>query len=147
MNNTIDVVFIHGAGLGSYIWNKVLRHIQLPAIATDIPETNNTVSRETLSLNEYSRIIMEKIKSFNKKKIILIAHSRGGISVLALTRYFKIQIIGLIGKVAVFPKSGQSFIISHPLPVNIIFPVLLRLFGTHPTNKAISNNLCTNLLV
>lgn len=145
MNNTIGVVFIHGAGLGSYIWDRVLEHLELPAIAIDIPETINSVSRETFSLNEYSRIIMEQIKPFNKKQIILIAHSSGGISALALTRYLKTQIVGLIGIAGVFPISGQSFMSTQPFPVNIIFPVLLRLFGTKPPDKAIINNLCNDL--
>lgn len=145
MKNTIGVVFIHGSGLGSYIWDSVLKHIKLPAIAIDIPETINSLSRETLTFNEYSRIIVEQIRNFNKEQFILVAHSSGGLLALTLTRYLQTQIIGLIGIAAVFPKSGQSFMSSQPFPMNIIFPTLLRLFGTKPPNKAIRNNLCNDL--
>lgn len=145
MKNTIGVVFIHGAGLGSNIWNNVLNHIKLPAMAIDIPETINSLSRETLSLNEYSGIIVEQIRNFNKEQIILVAHSSGGILALTLTRYLQTQIIGLIGIAAVFPKSGQSFMSIHPFPMNIIFPALLKLFGTKPPNKAIRKNLCNDI--
>ena len=145
MKNTIGVVFIHGAGLGSYIWNSVLNHIKLPVIAIDVPATINSLSRETLTLNGYINIIVEQIQNFNKEQIILVAHSSGGILALTLTRYLQTQIIGLIGISAVFPKSGESFMSSQPFPMNIIFPALLNLFGTKPPNKAIRNNLCNDL--
>jgi len=146
MNDNFGIIFIHGAGLGSFIWNVMKLLINYPVLAIDFP--NREVIEKinyNLTFDDYTKSAVEQIEKFNKDKIIIVTHSIGGCLDLKLTDYFKDKITGFVGIGSIFPSNGKSFVSCFPFPQNYLMPLILRILGTKPPKKSIEQELCNDL--
>lgn len=139
-------VFLHGAGLGSYIWQDVMPKLELPALTIDYPnrEQGYNVNRN-LSFEDYTREIIRQIDAWDCERLLLVAHSIGGCLSLHIARHYGSRIAGLAGVGAAFPAKGGSFVSCLPFPQRLIMPVLLNLAGTRPPQNMIELGLCHDL--
>lgn len=146
MNNNFGIVFIHGAGLGSYIWEDVKQKVNYPSLAVDFPNRKQgDKANLSLDFNAYSNFIIEQINKWDVKKFILIAHSIGGCVGLKVAEQFENRLVGFMGVGAAIPINGNSFISCLPFPQKIILPLLIKISGTKPPKKAIEEGLCNDL--
>jgi pimeloyl-ACP methyl ester carboxylesterase len=142
----IGIIFIYGAGLRKSIWQEIQPLIKIPGLLAEFPGREkgpNTTSG--LSLSEYLNTILDQVKDFDTQKIVIAAHSIGGIIGLMLASALENRLAGFAAIGAAIPKNGGSFISCLPAPKRFIFPIMLRLFGTRPPDSVIRKSLCNDL--
>jgi pimeloyl-ACP methyl ester carboxylesterase len=132
--------------LGSFIWDEIKPMINYPVLMIDFPNRKggDKVNLK-LNINDYSDLIIEKIKNWNKEKIVVITHSIGGLVGLKVAEYFGNRIVGFIGIGSAIPANGGSFVSCLPFPKNILMSLLLRIVGTKPPKSAIIKSLCNDI--
>ncbi|MGI8580895.1 MAG: alpha/beta fold hydrolase [Chitinophagaceae bacterium] len=147
--NMIDdycIVLIHGAGLGSFIWDELTPMLDIPVIAINFPNRNKgDKANAQLTFNNYIQSIIEQIKNCERRKIILVVHSIRGCIGLKIADHLEKNLAGFIAICANLPRNEESFVSGLPFPKNILMPIILRLFGTKPTKKSIGKELCNDL--
>ena len=143
----IGFVFIHGAGLGSWIWEETIKNINAPCLALDYPgrADKKKINTGNLTLDDYTTSILKDIDGFKPKKIIIVAHSIGGIPGLEIARLRKERVIGFVAVGAAIPEHNGSFISSMPFPGRYFVNLMMTLFGTQPPENAIKSGLCNDL--
>ncbi len=146
MKGDLGIVLIHGAGLGSFIWDEIKPMLDIPVLAIDFPNRNKGEKANTnLPFEAYTKSVIEQIEKWKKIKIILVVHSIGGCIGLKLAEHFKGDLAGFVAISASLPPNGQSFVSDLPFPKSILMPIVLRLFGTKPPKKLIEKELCNDL--
>ena len=144
--HTTGILFIHGAGLGGWIWNDLSTKLAMPTLAVDLPARNKPKEqRAQLSLEAYASDVMNQVNAWQVDKIIVVAHSLGGVIGLEVAARLESKLAGFIAVCAATPKSGGSFISALPFPQRIIMPLVLRLAGTQPPAASIKAGLCNDL--
>lgn len=140
------VVFIHGAGLGKFIWNDIKPGLNYPSLMVEFPNRNSgDMANSQLSFEEYIVEAISEVERFEKEKLIVVAHSIGGLIGLRIAEHFKEKISGFVGIGAAIPANGNSFISCLPFPQKLVVPIIMRLAGTKPPKSAIENGLCNGL--
>lgn len=144
MKDTTGIVLLHGAGLGSYIWDDVWPHLRLDTLTIDFPHRHSDKAK-SLEFNDYVDVVLNRIESWNKENIIIVAHSISSVVGLAVAKKLGSKLTGFVAIGAAIPKSGGSFLSALPLPQALIMWTAITLAGTKPPNKAIKFGLCNDL--
>lgn len=146
MSNKSGILLIHGAGLGSFIWDEIDELLNHPTLAIDFPNREvGDQSNGKIPFEEYTDCAIKQIENWNIKQFTIVAHSIGGCLGLKLSDHFRDNVIGFVGIGAVIPKSNQSFVDCLPFPQKLILPFILKIFGTRPPDKSIEKDLCNDL--
>lgn len=146
MENGIGIVLIHGAGLGTHIWDEVDRDLDYPVLRIQYPNRkSDSGSKNSFPLEEYLNSAIHQIEEWQQDHFVVVAHSIGGCIGLMLNDHFGSGVKGFIGISAIIAKSGSSFTDSFSFPQKFIVPLLLKLFGTKPPEKSIASELCNDL--
>ncbi|MCR8644991.1 alpha/beta hydrolase [Paenibacillus sp. N1-5-1-14] len=142
----VGVVFIHGAGLNGGIWSEVATDFQYPSLSIDLPmRAAEDASRKDLTLMDYVRDIKQQIDAWGVKRIVLVAHSLGGILALEVAKSLSDRLVGFVAVGAAIPKKGGSFLSILPFPKRMIMSLIIRKMGTKPPESAIRSGLCNDL--
>lgn len=142
----IGVVFVHGAGLGSRIWSRVVKGMEHPYLLVEYPFRDSSFdSRRRLSMEDYVTHMKKQVDEWGIRKFVIVAHSLGGVLALKLASELNDRLAGFIAVGAVIPKNGGSFLSVMPFPQKIIMPAILRTIGTKPPESAIRTGLCNDL--
>ncbi|AUP80550.1 alpha/beta fold hydrolase [Flavivirga eckloniae] len=146
MKNNTGIVLIHGAGLGKYIWNETNQYLNNQILPIEFPNREiGDKTNDKLLFEDYLNSAIDQINNWEINQFVIIAHSIGGCIGLKLNDHFKERVNGFIGISAIIPKKGKSFTSCFPIPMKIILPLVLKLFGTKPPEKSIINELCNDL--
>ncbi len=146
MKVKLGIIFIHGAGLGNYIWNDLELNSHYSTLMIEYPNRNSDgKANAKLSFEDYVAKAISDTEKFEQEKLIIITHSIGGLVGLRIAERFKEKTIGFVGIGAAIPKNGNSFVSCLPFPQKLIFPVIMKLAGTQPPKSAIVNGLCNDL--
>lgn len=146
MNDTTGIILIHGAGLGKYIWSEINQYFNNPILHIEFPNREiGDKANKNLSFEDYLNSVFEQIDKWEINRFTIVAHSIGGCIGLKLNEHYKEKVNGFIGISAIIPKKGKSFTNSFPIPQKLILPLILKLFGTKPPEKSISEELCNDL--
>ena len=139
-------ILIHGAGLGSYIWDEMIKLLNHPALAINFPNRNNSDGMNSkLRFGDYTNSVIEQISDLNVAKFVIVTHSIGGCVGLKVAEHFSNKTAGFAAIGSAIPQYGNSFISCLPFPKKIILPVIMKLAGTRPPAKAIETGLCNDL--
>lgn len=146
MDQPIGFVFIHGAGLDNFIWDRLVDSVSAPCLALKFPMRQYR-AKETavLSLQEYISDLSKQIEAFEPRGFILVTHSIGTCLGLPIASFFPDRIKGFVSIAGFVPPSRQSFVKTLPFPQRILMPFLLKAFGTKPPNSTIEKELCHDL--
>ena len=140
------LVFIYGAGLGTWIWNDISHSFDIPCLFLDYPgRDHNSKSTKSLTIYDYSDFLCTRINNWQCDKIIIIAHSIGGVIALDTLKKISPKLIGFVAISASIPKSGESFLSSFPWIGMILMKCLYRILGTRPPETVIRKGLCNDL--
>lgn len=146
MKDKIGIIFIHGAGLGSYIWHDLARLIKLPSLAVDLPNRLGDKSLNSkLELTDYLNSIKGAVDVWGVEKLFIVAHSIGGILGLRLADSLGERVVGFAAISAAIPPNGKSFLSCLPFPKNLLTKMIIRVAGTMPPKSAIVQGLCNDL--
>lgn len=141
--NKTGIIFIHGAGLGGWIWNDVVSSVSAPCLIADYSPLERTNSVATLA--DYVDAVMNQIDDSNIDRVVVVAHSAGGVVGIELAKRLGDRLAGFVGVAASIPKPGTSFVSTLPFPQKLIMPIILKLAGTKPPESAIRAGLTNGL--
>ncbi|WP_068604543.1 alpha/beta fold hydrolase [Paenibacillus swuensis] len=142
----IGIVFIHGAGLNSSIWDAVISEMEVPCLAVHYPgRSGDERSLKSLTINDYVAHMTAQIERWGVRKFVIVAHSLGGALGLKVAEVMGERVKGYIAVGAAIPKDGGSFLSILPFPNRLIMGIMLRLLGTKPPESAIKQSLCHDL--
>jgi pimeloyl-ACP methyl ester carboxylesterase len=110
------LLLLHGAGLGAWIWNDVLPHLD-DAEALDLPGRTHPAN---VTLAECVDFVAKKLTSDS----VLVGHSIGALVAMAAASSRPVKKIVLVG--GTVPESGRNFLSLMPLPMRLFMRVLLR---------------------
>jgi len=146
MKDKLGIIFIHGAGLGKYIWNEIEPNINASSLMIEFPNRKaDDKANSKLKFEDYVEKAISDTQNFEKEKLIVVTHSIGGLVGLRIAESFKDKIIGFVGIGSAIPKNGNSFISCLPFPQKLIVPLIMKMAGTKPPKKVIENGLCNDL--
>jgi pimeloyl-ACP methyl ester carboxylesterase len=76
-------VLVHGAGMGADCWDRMLPHLDRPAIAVDLPGRGSRADAElaAVSLDDCARAILDDVAAVDADELVLVGHSFAGVSV------------------------------------------------------------------
>lgn len=142
----IGFVFIHGAGLESLVWSKVIEGFNHPYLLVEFPLRKSSFdSRSGLSLEDYVAHMKRQVDEWGTRRFVIVAHSLGGIFAYRLASALTDRLAGMVAVGAAIPKNGGSFLSIFPFPQNHVMSVLLRTLGTTPPESALRKGLCSDL--
>ncbi|WP_152394882.1 alpha/beta fold hydrolase [Paenibacillus guangzhouensis] len=142
----VGVVFIHGAGLNRSIWQEVAADFEYPSLFIDFPMRDVSEDlRKDLALADYVRHIRQQIDAWSVRKIVLVAHSLGGIPALEVANALPDRLAGFVAVGAAIPRKGGSFLSVLPFPKRILMSLIIRKLGTKPPVSVIRSGLCHDL--
>ena len=148
MNDKIGIVLIHGAGLGSFIWDDLKPLIKNPVLTIEFPNREvGDKANNNLTFDDYKKSAVEQIEKWEIDNFVIVTHSIGGCIGLSLTDYFTKKIVGFVAISSAVPTNGNSFISCLPFPQSFLMPLILNLLGTKPPQKVIEQSLCNDLTV
>jgi len=146
MNDKIGIVLIHGAGLGSFIWDDLKPLIKNPVLTIEFPNREvGDKANKNQTFDDYKKSAIEQIEKWSIDNFVIVTHSIGGCVGLSLTDYFAKKVVGFVGISSAIPTKGNSFISCLPFPQSLLMPLILNLFGTKPPQKVIEQMLCNDL--
>ena len=94
-----DLLLVHGAGLGAWIWETVLPHLPT-ARALDLPGRGGSPT----TLDDQAQAILDQITA----PTVLVGHSAGGFAITAAALRAPDKVAGLIYLCAFIPQPGRS---------------------------------------
>ena len=143
----IGFVFLHGAGLGAWIWDDLIQKLEYPFFTIDLPGRGKhaNVATKGLSLDNYVKSALSDIDQFNPDKLIIVAHSISGIIGLEIADALQKRVFGFIAISASIPAANGSFVSSLPFLAGVFLRLILTLAGTRPPVSAIRSGLCNDL--
>lgn len=137
------IIFISGAGLGSWIWYDVIDKLDMQSVVADYSTVRKN---KEASLSDYVGAAAKSAKQLKTDKIIVVAHSIGGIVGVELARQLGGErVAGFVGISAAVPSPGGNFFSCLPFPQKVIMPIIVKLAGTTPPESAIRNSLASDL--
>jgi pimeloyl-ACP methyl ester carboxylesterase len=143
----LGIVFIYGAGLNRWIWDKVADGLGYPCLAVDFPlrREGGSAHPGELALEHYAAYIIRQIEAWGVDKFVLVAHSLGGVPALRVAAAMPERVAGFVAVGAVIPPPGGSFLSHLPWLQRLIMSAVLRKVGTRPPESAIRSGLCRDL--
>lgn len=145
-SHEVGLVFVHGAGLGGWIWEAMAPRLDFPHLFTDFPgREDGEKATEGLRLDDYVRHLRDQVGAFPTDRVAIVAHSLGGVVALKLAGELSVRLGGFVAVGAAIPSDGGSFVSSLPLAKRALTTVLIRVAGTKPPESAIRRGLCSDL--
>lgn len=133
----IGIIFISGAGLQGWIWNKVAQGLDIPSVSATFSNLNN--------LDEYANSALAQVNELGTSRTVIVAHSIGGVVGLELAKKLGDRLAGFVGVSAAIPEPGKSYLSVFPLPQRMLLRLVFKLAGTKPPESAIRKGLCADL--
>ncbi|MCG2785583.1 MAG: alpha/beta hydrolase [Anaerolineae bacterium] len=142
MSNETTIVFLHGAGTGAWVWERVMDELSIPSVALDIPGRVAGATPENCSEALVAELDRRGIDS-----IILVMHSLAGVLAPGLMARLGTRIKRCIFVAAVIPPSGGSFVDALGFVNRQILRALFKLNpkGLTPSPEMLRAELCNDL--
>jgi pimeloyl-ACP methyl ester carboxylesterase len=136
------VVFLHGAGVGPWVWERVRSRLPAQSIAPEVPGRSVGATPDAAT-----ELLMAQIDAYDVGEIVLVAHSMSGVLVPGLAARLGSRLAYVIYVSAVIPAANQSFLAAIGLPLGLLMRVLFLLnpSGLRPSDSLIRSGLCNDL--
>ena len=120
-----SLILLHGAGLGRWVWDKVIPELTAPAQALDLPGRGDGTKPADVTLKQCIDLVSGKARSLATRSI-LVGHSISAEVALgvAVAHPENVAAVVLVG--GVVPESGKSFMSLMPIPQRLFLHVLLK---------------------
>jgi pimeloyl-ACP methyl ester carboxylesterase len=115
----------------------VIPRLDLAAHAVDFSR------RPHARMADYAKAVVDQSSRWDR--VIVVAHSLGGAIGLSAVAGLGDRLAGFAAVSAVLPSAGQSFTSCLPFPERLVVPLILRVVGTKPPEKAIHHSYCQDL--
>ncbi|MGH9033681.1 MAG: alpha/beta fold hydrolase [Acidimicrobiia bacterium] len=145
MSADADFVLVHGAGLGAWIWERLLQHLPSPALAVDLPGRGaNPAPRSAVGMHAAVRSLTAEVADWTEDPVVLVGHSLGAMVALGAASQLgdRVRRVVLVG--GGVGRSGASYFAVLPTRVRIPLRLVTRLRIPAP-RAAIRRTLCNDL--
>lgn len=139
---TPTTVLLHGAGLGPWIWERVIARMRGLAFAPEYPGRAPDATPDACA-----DAIMAQLDRAGIGDVVLGLHSLAGVLAAPLTRRLGNRLRHLVLVSAVVPAPGRNFAQAMGFPARFVLPLLFRLHpeGLRPSEGMIRAELCGDL--
>jgi pimeloyl-ACP methyl ester carboxylesterase len=107
---TVPYVLVHGGGTTARFWDRLLPHLDGPALAVDLPGRNEKAADlATITVDEeVASVITDVRRASIDAPIILVAHSSGGLVVPGVVAALGDRIRHVVLSAALIPPEGGT---------------------------------------
>jgi pimeloyl-ACP methyl ester carboxylesterase len=144
----VGIILLHGAGLGSWIWEKVIPELKSKSIAIDLPgRAGKAATFRNLRLRDFADSVVQDIEKSKFQKVILVAHSVSGALALQVSSMIPGKIASIVFIGAGIPNSGEAYLDGMPF----LSRLMVRIFswlnpdGLKAPSSAVRKALCNDL--
>lgn len=130
------IVFLSGAGLPEWIWDDIRAALPVDSMVPAYPKEDGA------TLGDYAEAVRSQVRW---PVFTLVAHSAGGVVATELISRGPKRVDGFLAISASLPAAGQSFFSALPFPQKAILPVIVKMSGTRPPEKAMRSGLANGL--
>ena len=117
-----QVVFLHGAGTGPWIWEDVRERLDRPSVALTVPSDRPGTNPERCATEVLSD------PSFPARApVVQVLHSLAGVLEAPLVQALGNRVLQVIHVATVAPPPGRSFASTVGFPANLVLPILFWL--------------------
>jgi pimeloyl-ACP methyl ester carboxylesterase len=101
---------VHGAGTGANCWDRLLPHLDRPAIAVDLPGRGSraAVDLSRVNLDDCARAILEDVAAADTDDLVLVGHSFAGVSLPRVMAELAPRLRHVVFLSAVVPPDGTA---------------------------------------
>jgi len=142
MANDSTVVFLHGAGTGAWIWERVMRDLPMSGIALDVPGRKAGVTPDSCAAELIAELDARGIGA-----VVCVLHSLAGVLAPGLSTRLGSRLRSCVFLSAVIPPSGGALIdtlgVMHRLILRTLFT--FNPGGLKPSAAMIRRTLCADL--
>lgn len=137
-------VLLHGAGLGSWIWDRVIPKLHEPSLALNLP-TASADSRP--GIQDCVAAILQEMKKAGFDRVVLVGHSVSSMLALKIATDFPRQVSSIVLVAGGVPESGKAYVDTLPRMQRMMTRALykFRPRGSKPPKGVIRKSLCNDL--
>ena len=145
----LGFVLIHGGGLDTWVWERLMPLLDRPAIAVRRAAPGTNLNR--LTLTDSAQYIQSQIEAAGFKQVILVAHSIGGVLAPPIATLLPQRVAHLVFVGANIPPEGSAAISIFRPAERFGMAVWLRLmawklsFMNNAIEKDMRQTLCNDL--
>jgi pimeloyl-ACP methyl ester carboxylesterase len=142
MSDKTTIVFLHGAGTGAWVWERVINELSVPAIALDVPGRSPEATPERCA-----DALVAELDQRGIGPVILALHSLAGVLAPGLAARLGDRVKRSVFVAAVIPPSGGSFVDALGFMNRLILRVLFKFNpkGLTPSPAMLRAELCKDL--
>jgi pimeloyl-ACP methyl ester carboxylesterase len=138
------VLLLHGAGLGAWIWDRVVPDLNFPAEAIDLPGRSSKGSPGDVTLQQCIDFVAGRARGY---RAVVVGHSFSAQVALGVASAYPQHVgaVVLVGGIA--PDSGKSFTSLMPIMQRLFMSIVLRRArdGVKLPRKLVAKEYCSDL--
>jgi pimeloyl-ACP methyl ester carboxylesterase len=138
------ILLLHGAGLGGWIWERVIPDLNFPAEAVDLPGRSGKGVPGDVTLQQCIDFVAGKARGY---RAVVVGHSFSAQVALGLASAYPQHVGAVILVGGIAPDSGKAFVSLMPLAQRIFMRVLLSRSrdGVKLPPKLVKKQYCNDL--
>lgn len=138
----LTVIVLHGAGTGSWVWERVTTAMNSPALALSVPGRVEGATPDGCATQ-----LVADIDAAGVDEVVPVVHSLSGVLAPALAQRLGSRLRHVVYVSAVIPAAGRSFVNAIGFPAGLVLRVLFwfNRSGLTPSESMIRNELCNDL--
>lgn len=135
-------IMLHGAGTGSWVWERVATAMTTPTVALDVPGRVEGATPDGCAAQ-----LVADIDAAGVNDVVLVVHSLSGVLASDLAQRLGPRLRHVVYVSAVIPSAGRSFVDAIGFPAGFVLRVLFRFnrSGLSPAESMIRGELCNDL--
>lgn len=117
-----NVVFLHGAGTGPWIWEEIRERLDRPSVALAVPSDRPGTNPERCAAELLSDPLFPA-----RDPVVLVLHSLAGVLEAPLVQALGDRVLQVVHVATVAPPPGRSFASTVGFPASLVLPILFWL--------------------
>ena len=143
-NAPTRLLLLHGAGLGGWIWERVIPDLNFPAEAVDLPGRSGKGVPGDVTLQQCIDFVAGKARGY---RAVVVGHSFSAQVALGLASAYPQHVGAVILVGGIAPDSGKAFVSLMPLVQRLFMRLLLSRSreGVKLPPKLVKKQYCNDL--
>jgi pimeloyl-ACP methyl ester carboxylesterase len=105
----VTFVLIHGGAHGAWCWERLLPHLEGPALALDLPgRGSKPADLARLRAADWARSVVEDVEAAGLSQMVLVGHSLAGITIPRVLEQIDGRVAHAVFVSCTIPREGQS---------------------------------------
>jgi pimeloyl-ACP methyl ester carboxylesterase len=142
MSSPATFVFLHGAGAGPWVWERVIRQLEAPALALEYAGREKGATPAACA-----GVVAAELERRGVGEVVIVMHSLAGVLARDLGTHLGNRLRRCVFVSAVIPPAGDRFVDTLGFAQRTVLHLLFRLnpSGLKPASRMIRAELCNDL--